>query len=80
MTLLSGCIHLHSVACFRMSGAVPSIADLPSWPAQGQVCRKRDVIPVIIPAILHLFKDNSSYVYNMWSNGTMASGAWKTSL
>jgi len=26
-----------------MSGVVPSIADLPSWPAQGQVCRKRDV-------------------------------------
>lgn len=68
------------MACLRTSGAVPSIADLPSWPAQGQVCRKRDVIPVFILDILHLFKDNSSYVDNMWSNGTVVSGVWKTSL
>jgi len=71
---------LHSVACFRMSGAVPSIPDLPSWLVQGQVCRKRDVISAFILAILRLFKDNSSYVDDMWSNGTMVSGVCKTSL
>jgi hypothetical protein len=79
-TLLRGCIYLHSVACFRMSGAVRSIADLPSWSAQGQVCRKRDVIPVINLAIIRLFKNNSSYIDNLWSNGKMVSSVWETSL
>jgi hypothetical protein len=63
-----------------MSGAVPSVADLPSWPAEGQICRKRDIIPVFILDILRLFKDISSYIDNTWSNGTMISGVWKTSL
>jgi hypothetical protein len=63
-----------------MSGAVPSFADLPSWPAQDQVCRKRDVIPVFILAIIRLFKNNSSYIDNLWSNGKMVSSVWMTSL
>lgn len=63
------------MAWFRVSGAVPPVADLPPWPAQGQVGHKRYVVPVGILAILRLFKDNSSYIDNVWSSGRMVRGA-----
>jgi hypothetical protein len=66
---IKGMHSLHSVACFRMSGAVLLIADLSSWPAKGQVCLRRDVIPVFLLTILRLFNPyHPAKVENMASS------------